>query len=154
GKQVHVQGATGSAGSKCSCCPYGYHIDLDFVKYCEAVAAGSADKNTIDRRKKRERRRQCQSMEILLGLVSPPVNNIQNDPLQELNNSSIVNKNGLTKLDDANNTMTSKNYQYSEALDLSDVVGDFEATLKRLTKSSTKNENKKKHCKIGNSYCC
>lgn len=58
------------SGSKCLCCPYGYHIDLDFVRYCEAVAAGSTgDRSSIERRKKRERRRQCQSMEVLLGLV-------------------------------------------------------------------------------------
>lgn len=59
-----------STGSKCLCCPYGYHIDLDFVRYCEAVAAGSAsDRLSTERRRKRERRRQCQSMEVLLGLV-------------------------------------------------------------------------------------
>lgn len=67
GTQAFVSGST---GSKCLCCPYGYHIDLDFVRYCEAVAAGSAgDRSSIERRKKRERRRQCQSMEVLLGLV-------------------------------------------------------------------------------------
>lgn len=67
GTQAYV---SGSIGSKCLCCPYGYHIDLDFVRYCEAVVAGSADdRSSIERRKKRERRRQCQSMEVLLGLV-------------------------------------------------------------------------------------
>lgn len=65
--QAYVSGST---GSQCLCCPYGYHIDLDFVRYCEAVAAGSAgDRPSLERRKKRERRRQCQSMEVLLGLV-------------------------------------------------------------------------------------
>lgn len=68
GTQAYVSGST---GSKCHCCPYGYHIDLDFVRYCEAVAAGSiGDRPSIERRKKRERRRQCQSMEVLLGLVN------------------------------------------------------------------------------------
>lgn len=71
GTQAYVSGST---GSKCLCCPYGYHIDLDFVRYCEAVAAGSAgDRSSIERRKKRERRRQCQSMEVLLGLVNRSV---------------------------------------------------------------------------------
>lgn len=55
----------------CSCCPYGYHIDLDFVRYCEAIAAKRNENRLSDeRRKKKERRRQCQSMEFLLGLVS------------------------------------------------------------------------------------
>lgn len=27
-------------GEKCTCCPYGYHIDVDFVKYAENVASG------------------------------------------------------------------------------------------------------------------
>lgn len=66
GTQAYV---SGSPGSKCLCCPYGYHIDLDFVRYCEAVAAGSVGDRSVERRKKRERRRQCQSMEVLLGLV-------------------------------------------------------------------------------------
>lgn len=70
GKQGYTSGTTDNSGAKCLCCPYGYHINLDFVQYCEAVAAGNSDRNTIERRKKRERRRQCQSMEILLGLVN------------------------------------------------------------------------------------
>lgn len=73
GTQAYVSGST---GSKCLCCPYGYHIDLDFVRYCEAVAAGSVgDRPSTERRKKRERRRQCQSMEVLLGLVISGISN-------------------------------------------------------------------------------
>ncbi|XP_015795107.1 uncharacterized protein LOC107371513 [Tetranychus urticae] len=26
-------------GNRCSCCPYGYHIDVEFVQYCEALLA-------------------------------------------------------------------------------------------------------------------
>lgn len=25
---------------RCACCPYGFHIDLDFVKFAEDVASG------------------------------------------------------------------------------------------------------------------
>ncbi|EDW32563.1 GL11707 [Drosophila persimilis] len=28
----------------CNCCPYGYHIDLDFVRYCEALGPGQAQR--------------------------------------------------------------------------------------------------------------
>ncbi|XP_078573924.1 KN motif and ankyrin repeat domain-containing protein 1-like isoform X3 [Branchiostoma floridae x Branchiostoma japonicum] len=30
-----------SPDGKCSCCPYGYHIDLDFLKYCDDISKGS-----------------------------------------------------------------------------------------------------------------
>ncbi|CAH1393122.1 unnamed protein product [Nezara viridula] len=59
-------------GRKCNCCPYGYHIDLDFVRYCEKVANSQllgSHKKPLGRsrtvRKKRE------SIESLLGLEAP-----------------------------------------------------------------------------------
>ncbi|XP_044589204.1 KN motif and ankyrin repeat domain-containing protein 2-like [Cotesia glomerata] len=140
GKQAY--GSTEStSGSKCICCPYGYHIDLDFVEYCEAVAAGNIDKNTIERRKKRERRRQCQSMEILLGLVSPTFSELENE-LSKISQQDEGVSNGVTTLPRSGH-QTSRpggnnphpyHHQHSTALDLSDVVGDFEATLQRLSK--------------------
>lgn len=167
GKQAY--GSTEStSGSKCICCPYGYHIDLDFVEYCEAVAAGNIDKNTIERRKKRERRRQCQSMEILLGLVinlillmilllsifliiklsetinfqvSPTFSELENQ-LSKISQQDEGVSNGVTTLPRSGH-QTSRpggnnphpyHHQHSTALDLSDVVGDFEATLQRLSK--------------------
>ncbi|XP_066298597.1 KN motif and ankyrin repeat domain-containing protein 1-like isoform X3 [Branchiostoma lanceolatum] len=30
-----------SPDGKCTCCPYGYHIDLDFLKYCDDITKGS-----------------------------------------------------------------------------------------------------------------
>lgn len=51
--------------SNCSCCPYGYHIDIDFVRYCEAVALAELSDG---QRQRRYRRRQRKSMEVLLGL--------------------------------------------------------------------------------------
>ncbi|GLG93606.1 KN motif and ankyrin repeat domain-containing protein 1 [Gryllus bimaculatus] len=53
----------------CTCCPYGYHIDLDFVRYCEALSNGNEVSSSKQRR--RERRRARHSMEVLLGLTSP-----------------------------------------------------------------------------------
>ena len=59
----------------CNCCPYGYHIDLDFVRYCEALCQGS--EMSASKQRRRERRRQRQSMEVLLGLTSPTVWNLE-----------------------------------------------------------------------------
>lgn len=56
--------------TSCDCCPYGYHIDLDFVRYCDAFNKSAAHSPAS---KLRERRRQRQSMEVLLGLTSPTV---------------------------------------------------------------------------------
>ncbi|XP_043281489.1 KN motif and ankyrin repeat domain-containing protein 2 isoform X2 [Venturia canescens] len=130
-----------STGSKCLCCPYGYHIDLDFVRYCEAVAADttSDNKSTIERRKKRERRRQCQSMEILLGLVDPVLEGLENQ-LPEIAQDNLTG-NGVTTLPRSCHTRP-LNVQHTPALDLSDVVGDFEATLRRLSKPSKPSERK------------
>ncbi|KAG9435183.1 KN motif and ankyrin repeat domain-containing protein 3 isoform X1 [Apis mellifera carnica] len=131
GTQAYVSGST---GSKCLCCPYGYHIDLDFVRYCEAVAAGSAgDRSSIERRKKRERRRQCQSMEVLLGLVSPALVGIEAE-LPKIPQEAGTN--GATSSSLTSHDRRGGCTQESPALDLSDVVGDFEATLKRSTRPS------------------
>lgn len=60
----------------CQCCPYGYHIDLDFVRFCESMAKDKGDQNPSKRQRK-ERRRQRQSMEVLLGLTTPVIWNLE-----------------------------------------------------------------------------
>lgn len=141
GTQAYVSGST---GSKCLCCPYGYHIDLDFVRYCEAVAAGStSDRLSTERRKKRERRRQCQSMEVLLGLVSPALAGIEAE-LSKIP-QECRNANGVATLLKSNYTSPmrqQKDSRPSPVVDLSDVVGDFEATLKRSSRSSKVSEHR------------
>ncbi|XP_060651773.1 KN motif and ankyrin repeat domain-containing protein 2 isoform X2 [Drosophila nasuta] len=57
---------TGSVRS-CNCCPYGYHIDLDFVRYCEALANAKPSEKELQRR---DRRRSRKSMEFMLGFES------------------------------------------------------------------------------------
>uniref|UniRef100_A0A1L8DAR9 Putative ankyrin repeat protein n=1 Tax=Nyssomyia neivai TaxID=330878 RepID=A0A1L8DAR9_9DIPT len=52
----------------CSCCPYGYHIDLDFVKYVESLG-----KIAPISRRARSARRQRHSMDIMMGFTAPPV---------------------------------------------------------------------------------
>ncbi|KAL1129980.1 hypothetical protein AAG570_012924 [Ranatra chinensis] len=51
---------------QCMCCPYGYHIDLDFVRYCEAIS----NSELLPRRteKMRPRRNKTPSMDVLLGI--------------------------------------------------------------------------------------
>ncbi|XP_071442610.1 KN motif and ankyrin repeat domain-containing protein 2 [Hetaerina americana] len=61
-----------SERSLCKCCPYGYHIDVDFVRFCEALS-GSEGWGDTGKRIRRTRRRQRQSMEGLLGLTGPSV---------------------------------------------------------------------------------
>ena len=64
-------GVNGGHGNKCFCCPYGYHIDLDFVRYCEDWQAAASDRiarGIEEKRRRRARQKQCQSMEFLLGL--------------------------------------------------------------------------------------
>lgn len=51
----------------CNCCPYGYHIDLDFVRYCESLANTKPSEEELQRR---SRRRSRKSMEFMLGLDS------------------------------------------------------------------------------------
>ncbi|XP_016997404.2 KN motif and ankyrin repeat domain-containing protein 2 isoform X2 [Drosophila takahashii] len=51
----------------CNCCPYGYHIDLDFVRYCEALAH---EKPSEEEQRRRDRRRSRKSMEFMLGFES------------------------------------------------------------------------------------
>ncbi|XP_019881677.2 KN motif and ankyrin repeat domain-containing protein 2 isoform X2 [Aethina tumida] len=110
---------------ECNCCPYGYHIDLDFVRYCESFSQNEADKTgSIQRRK--DRRRQRQSMEVLLGITPTPLTNIESSykPIQEQASPKIVDQ-------------TSKTL-YAFNLDgFNDAVTDFERTLQR-----SKNKNK------------
>ncbi|XP_033214065.1 uncharacterized protein LOC117171121 [Belonocnema kinseyi] len=124
---------SGSTCSKCICCPYGYHIDLDFVRYCKAVAAGSAgDRLAIERRKKKARRRQCQSMEFLLGLVSPTYPESKAESLKSP--ETVISDSDFTALPRLS-FATDSNTNNLSGLDLSDVVCDFEATLKHSSKA-------------------
>ncbi|XP_017782820.1 PREDICTED: KN motif and ankyrin repeat domain-containing protein 2 [Nicrophorus vespilloides] len=94
---------------QCTCCPYGYHIYLDFVRYCESIGQQQVEKmGSIKRRK--DRRKQRQSMEVLLGLT-PPLVQMEAAPmpsLRDLEKSPLEQDNAL-----------------------SDAVSDFERTLQR-----------------------
>ena len=34
-------------GERCSCCPYGYHIDLDFLRYLDTLYSGQSLVNSL-----------------------------------------------------------------------------------------------------------
>ncbi|XP_068205020.1 uncharacterized protein [Palaemon carinicauda] len=79
GGTMHDSRAHNGRSGRCHCCPYGYHIDLDFVRYCDMLTQGSKnDSPTLRQLKKlkRARRRQTKSMEVLLGLSSGKENEI------------------------------------------------------------------------------
>lgn len=98
---------------ECQCCPYGYHIDLDFVRYCETLSGSTAHEPSVcggsTRRRRQDRRRQRQSMEVLLGLV--PNDNVPVLP-------TVSEQAPPTSVDDIRNS-------------LNDVVQEFELTLQR-----------------------
>lgn len=67
---------------QCTCCPYGYHIDLDFVNYCEQLAA-NARPQSDEQRQRREKRRQRKSMEVMLGVGEQLLQNYSQQPQQQ-----------------------------------------------------------------------
>lgn len=111
--------------------PYGYQIDLDFIGYCENVA--NVDHTDAEMQRK-NRRRQRQSMEVMLGIqleMQQQMNDFgeiwekkppEPPPRSHLHTveSPIVPK------------LTSRVTQWDPAL--SDVVNDFERTLERSKK--------------------
>lgn len=58
--------ANPSKFKKCTCCPYGYHIDLDFIRYCEELAK-NGKQPTNKQLERRNKRRQRKSLEVMLG---------------------------------------------------------------------------------------
>ena len=49
---------------RCSCCPYGYHVDLDFLRYSEALNSGAYLSNL--KKIRRNKRMLRKSMEVML----------------------------------------------------------------------------------------
>lgn len=64
---------------RCDCCPYGYHIDLDFIRYCEQLAL-NASQPSDDQLQRRNTRRQRKSMDVMLGF-NEALQNFESDIL-------------------------------------------------------------------------
>ncbi|XP_050314629.1 uncharacterized protein LOC126749060 isoform X2 [Anthonomus grandis grandis] len=123
---------------ECTCCPYGYHIDLDFVRYCESIS--KEDKNrtgSIKRRK--DRRKQRQSMEMLLGLTPPvlaaldeaykPCERVLKQKTQAQKFPKILKSTLLES--------PVENFRFNA--DFDDAVSDFEKALQRSKKKLSNN---------------
>ncbi|CAH1158574.1 unnamed protein product [Phyllotreta striolata] len=105
---------------ECNCCPYGYHIDLDFVRYCESISK-ETDNRTGSIQRRRDRRRQRQSMEVLLGLIPPVI-----PPAEETYKTIEEQK------DQSPNPSKTKATKFPFLADeFDDAVSDFERTLQR-----------------------
>ncbi|GJQ67460.1 hypothetical protein Trydic_g5119 [Trypoxylus dichotomus] len=108
---------------QCNCCPYGYHIDLDFVRYCDSI--GQTERTASIKRRK-DRRRQRQSMDVMLGLA-PPITQSN-----EIQLPQIVSYNHQEKLD-------SKRCALIQDTTLNEAVSDFERTFQRSKVSHPNN---------------
>ncbi|KAL3867819.1 hypothetical protein ACJMK2_040666 [Sinanodonta woodiana] len=64
GKKMEEKQKVMLIDGKCTCCPFGYHIDLDFLNFCDTVQSGSYLKQL--KRVQRDRRKLRKSMEIYL----------------------------------------------------------------------------------------
>ncbi|KAF5306031.1 hypothetical protein FQR65_LT00746 [Abscondita terminalis] len=100
----------------CDCCPYGYHIDLDFIRYCDSLQEEADRNRKVFVNKRRERRLQRQSMEVLLGLEPPPLTPVERFYNQVMEDAfAEANKNRGLLVDD----------------DFDEAISDFERTLQR-----------------------
>lgn len=122
--------------------PYGYQIDLDFIKYCENVANIDPTDAELQRR---NRRRQRQSMEVMLG--------IQFEMQQQMNQASEFwdkkapeppPRTHLHTIESPIVPKLTSRQQLETKWDpaLSEVVDDFEKTLER-SKKVKENVNKR-----------
>nr|XP_023014513.1 KN motif and ankyrin repeat domain-containing protein 2 isoform X1 [Leptinotarsa decemlineata] len=124
--QMRKTNENGYSWYECNCCPYGYHIDLDFVRYCESIIK-EADNRTGSIKRRKDRRRQRQSMEVLLGLTPPVLAILEQSykPIEEQDSSP----SSLLSPPLNSNTQQSKYAYTSDGFD--DAVSDFERTLHR-----------------------
>lgn len=137
----------------CLMLPYGYQIDLDFIKYCENLTQLDPNDAELHRR---QRRRQRQSMEVMLGIQLEMQN--QMDELSDIWERkppeppprSHHHLHHQIESPIVPYFMNHQNHQ-SEAASwdssLNDVVDDFEKTLERSKKGKDR-ENRSERGKI------
>ncbi|CAG9828438.1 unnamed protein product [Diabrotica balteata] len=112
----------------CGCCPYGYHIDLDFVRYCESISK-EPESRTGSIKRRKDRRKQRHSMEVLLGLI-PPVTASVEQTYKTIQEQTTPSPNYLR-------STTNKFPFPTDGFD--DAVSDFERTLQRSKKKVSSN---------------
>ncbi|KAL5288167.1 KANK1 family protein [Megaselia abdita] len=132
----------------CNCCPYGYHIDLDFIRYCESLVKLKQSDGQMLRR---DKRRSMKSMEFMLGLESlfehwEPKETVQSVPEIDSECNTPVEKSVRSFFDEsampiARSTPDSSTTSAFMHDCLDDVVNDFERTLERA--KNNKRDNKR-----------
>lgn len=124
----------------CLMLPYGYQIDLDFIKYCENLTQPEQSDVELQRR---QRRRQRQSMEVMLGIQMEMQQ--QMDQLSEIWERKPPEPPPRTHLHRIESPIVPfyMKHQKHETGNtkwdpsLSDVVNDFEKTLERSKKGKS-----------------
>ncbi|CAG0912543.1 unnamed protein product [Notodromas monacha] len=116
---------------RCSCCPYGYHIHLDFLDFCNEVSTGTYLSRL--RKLKKYKRKQRKSVQAMLGQATENVETacaLERIPRWE---ELAVRQNGSggeSNADDRDGSPTKYDAELREALD------DFEESLERSRNSS------------------
>lgn len=131
--------------------PYGYQIDLDFIKYCENVTQLDPSDAELQRR---QRRRQRQSMEVMLGIQMEMQN--QMDQLTDIWERKPPEPPPRTHLHQIEAPivplyMRQKKRQPDMTHwdpSLNDVVDDFEKTLERSNKKGGKDQENRSEREI------
>lgn len=140
-----------SQSPSCLMLPYGYQIDLDFIKYCENLTQIDPNDAELHRR---QRRRQRQSMEVMLGIQMEMQN--QMDELSDIWEKKPPEPPPRTHHHHQIESpivpyfMNHQNHQPEAAKwdsSLNDVVDDFEKTLERSKKGKDK-ENRTERGKV------
>ncbi|XP_065559596.1 KN motif and ankyrin repeat domain-containing protein 1-like isoform X2 [Artemia franciscana] len=124
--------------AQCNCCPYGFHIDLDFIRFCENMTTGVRRRPVSEAR--RARRRQTSSMEVMLGLI-PALPVSQNLPSGNLASPGTPSRKVAIRTPLPTIPQESKDSAKVDG-ELYDVLGRFEATLE---------ESKSRHASPANS---
>lgn len=137
-----MSSTTKNGCSSCNCCPYGYHIDVDFVRYCEALLAALYGSKVHSLSKESNRSKQLKLLhEVPREVVGlSPTTNAFHICDHNSNNKSIS-SNCLSNL--LNKVPQSPATTVSHDLSLNDAVAKFEETW---SKSSNKRSTRSNSC--------
>lgn len=122
--------------ASCLKLPYGYQIDLDFIKYCESLT--NPDSSELEF-KRRQKRRQRQSMEVMLGIQKEMQDEM--DRLSEIWEKPDNPPKPPPRSHSHHPTVSSRvDYKNQQKCDesLIEAVDDFEKTLERSNSQRTK----------------
>lgn len=106
--------------------PYGYKIDLDFIKYCESLTLSKPDL-TDNGTSKRHQRRQRHSVEVMLGLEKS-----FNSAIDDMKHMDVIYDTPTPPTPPPRSHRNMMNSYRSSSIDrseLEDAVNDFEKTF-------------------------